>query len=184
MLPDPAWTFERIVLEVGPLSQWLVSGLAAAGLPPICIETRHTKAFLEAQPKNLFSPVHVKTQTNPAARGPADGGKLLRTRRSPSRTTSTGGCQLRPQGRHRRRSWLRAPYPRASGTMGCGRGGDARPTPSRKPLPSSRRRCAPRPSGRSPPCGIQSVPSILTPQNAPTTSRPQDMIWIVPMGND
>lgn len=37
---DPAWTFERIGLEAGPLSQWLFSGLAEAGVPVICIETR------------------------------------------------------------------------------------------------------------------------------------------------
>lgn len=31
----------RIGLEAGPLSQWLFNGLAQAGLPAICIETRH-----------------------------------------------------------------------------------------------------------------------------------------------
>ena len=31
-------------LEAGPLSQWVVSGLAEAGLPVICVETRHMKA--------------------------------------------------------------------------------------------------------------------------------------------
>ncbi|MHC2297594.1 transposase [Rhizobium mongolense] len=30
--------------------QWLFEGLARAGLPAICIETRHVKAFLKAQP--------------------------------------------------------------------------------------------------------------------------------------
>ncbi|MBN8190452.1 transposase [Salipiger thiooxidans] len=40
---------ERIGLEAGPLSQWLFEGLARAGLPVICIETRHAKAFLKAQ---------------------------------------------------------------------------------------------------------------------------------------
>ena len=49
MLKDPAWQLERIGLEAGPLSQWLFEGLAKAGLPVICIETRHTKAFLKAQ---------------------------------------------------------------------------------------------------------------------------------------
>src|SRR5690554_6869365 len=40
---------ERVGLEAGPLSQWLFEGLARAGLPVICIETRHAKAFLKAQ---------------------------------------------------------------------------------------------------------------------------------------
>ncbi len=67
----------RIGLEAGPLSQWLFSGLVEAGLPAICIETRHAKAFLKAQVNktdrndargiaqtmrvDLFWPVHVKT---------------------------------------------------------------------------------------------------------------------------
>jgi transposase len=46
---DPAWHLERIGLEAGPLSQWLFEGLAQAGLPVVCIETRHGKAFLKAQ---------------------------------------------------------------------------------------------------------------------------------------
>ena len=77
VLGNPAWQIVRIGLEAGPLSQWLFSGLAEAGLPAICLETRHTKAFLKAQINksdrndargiaqmmrvNLFRPVHVKT---------------------------------------------------------------------------------------------------------------------------
>jgi len=49
ILKDPAWRLERVGLEAGPLSQWLFSGLVEAGLPAVCIETRHTKAFLKAQ---------------------------------------------------------------------------------------------------------------------------------------
>ncbi|ESX18818.1 transposase [Mesorhizobium sp. LSHC440B00] len=90
---DPAWNFERIGLEAGPLSQWLFSGLAEAGLPVICIETRHTKAFLRAQPNksdridargiaqmmrvNLFRPVHVKTLTSQKRRTLLTARKLL-----------------------------------------------------------------------------------------------------------
>lgn len=77
VLADPACPLERVGLEAGPLSQWLFSGLAGKGLPVVCIETRHTKAFLKAQVNksdrndargiaqmmrvNLFRPVHVKT---------------------------------------------------------------------------------------------------------------------------
>src|SRR5579864_7645898 len=44
--------YARIGLEAGPLSQWLVNGLAEAGLPVICVETRHMKAVLKAQQVN------------------------------------------------------------------------------------------------------------------------------------
>jgi transposase len=79
-LLDPAWRFERVGLEVGPLSQWLFSGLAESGLPVVFIETRHAKAFLKAQVNmsdcndargiaqmmrvNIFRSVHVKTLTS------------------------------------------------------------------------------------------------------------------------
>src|SRR5258708_31091112 len=93
LLNDPAWRFARIGLEAGPLSQWLFSGLAEAGLPAICIETRHTKAFLKAQVNksdrndargiaqmmrvNLFRPVHVKTLTSQRRRALLTARKLL-----------------------------------------------------------------------------------------------------------
>lgn len=44
MLTEPAWNFERIGLEAAPLSLWLFSGLADAGLPVICIQTRSRSA--------------------------------------------------------------------------------------------------------------------------------------------
>ena len=93
VLQDPAWRLERVGLEAGPLSQWLYSGLAAAGLPVICIETRHTKAFLKAQVNktdrndargiaqmmrvSLFRPVHVKTLTSQQRRVLLTARKLL-----------------------------------------------------------------------------------------------------------
>src|SRR5260221_9478796 len=67
----------RVGLEGGPLSQWLYSALAVAGLPGICVETRHMRAMLNAQINNtdrnsargiahmiraaLYRPVHRKT---------------------------------------------------------------------------------------------------------------------------
>jgi transposase len=46
VLTNPAYHFKRIGLEAGPLSQWLFSALAEAGLPVICVETRHWKSDL------------------------------------------------------------------------------------------------------------------------------------------
>ena len=76
MLKSPAYR-KRIGLEAGPLSQWLFSALAEAGLPAICVETRHMQAVLKAQINKtdrndargiaqmmrvgLYRPVHVKT---------------------------------------------------------------------------------------------------------------------------
>jgi transposase len=76
--------YVRVGIEAGPLSQWLVNGLSEAGLPVICVETRHVKALLQAQQINksdrnaargiaqmmrvgLFKPVHVKTLSKYAA---------------------------------------------------------------------------------------------------------------------
>src|SRR6202790_3141081 len=70
--------YVRVGIEAGPLSQWLMSGLAEAGLPMGCVAARHMKALLKAQQINksdrndargiaqmmrvvLFKPVHVKT---------------------------------------------------------------------------------------------------------------------------
>ena len=77
VLTNPACHFKRIGLEAGPLSQWLFNALAEAGLPVICVETRHMRAVLKAQINKtdrndargiaqmmrvgLFKPVHVKT---------------------------------------------------------------------------------------------------------------------------
>jgi transposase len=49
VLKNPAYHFKRIGLEAGPLSQWLFSALAEAGLPVVCVETRHMQAVLKAQ---------------------------------------------------------------------------------------------------------------------------------------
>jgi transposase len=49
VLTEKPLAIERIGLEAGPLSQWLYSALAEAGLPVICVETRHMKAALRLQ---------------------------------------------------------------------------------------------------------------------------------------
>src|SRR5665648_1253 len=49
VLTNLGYHFKRIGLEAGPLSQWLYSALAEAGLPVICVETRHMRALLKAQ---------------------------------------------------------------------------------------------------------------------------------------
>jgi transposase len=77
VLMNAAYHFKRIGLEAGPLSQWLFGALAEAGLPVICVETRHMRAVLKAQINKtdrndargmaqmmrvgLYRPVHVKT---------------------------------------------------------------------------------------------------------------------------
>ena len=77
VLRNPSHQFKRVGLEAGPLSQWLYSALAEAGLSVICVETRHMRAVLKAQINKtdrndargmaqmmrvgLYRPVHVKT---------------------------------------------------------------------------------------------------------------------------
>src|SRR6202795_949584 len=108
VLCDPAWRLERVGLETGPLSQWLFSGLAEAGVPAICIETRHAKAFLKAQVNKsdrndargiaqmmrggLFQPVHVKTlaSQNEGRSSPLE--RYSRKRLLRSRTISVVCC--------------------------------------------------------------------------------------------
>ena len=77
VLTNKTYRFKRIGLEAGPLSQWLYSVLAEAGLPVICVETRHMRAALKSRINKtdrndargmaqmmrvgLYRPVHVKT---------------------------------------------------------------------------------------------------------------------------
>lgn len=74
----------RIGLEAGPLSPWLYEGLAHAGLPVVCIETRRMKVFASTSPvktdrkdaqaiaqamrMGFFQPVHVKGRASLEAR--------------------------------------------------------------------------------------------------------------------
>jgi len=96
ILADEALTIERIGLEAGPLSQWLFSELAEAGLPVICVETRHMKAALSAQVNKsdrndargiahmmrvgLYRPVHVKTLSSQKQRMLLTGRQLLQAK--------------------------------------------------------------------------------------------------------
>src|SRR5262249_39941546 len=77
VLTNAIYRFKRAGLEAGPLSTWVFSVLAEAGLPVICVETRHMRAVLKAQINKtdrndargiaqmmrvgLYRPVHVKT---------------------------------------------------------------------------------------------------------------------------
>ena len=93
-LKGVALPLARVGLEAGPLSQWLVNGLAEAGLPVVCVETRHMKALVQAQKVNksdrndargiaqmmrvgLFKPVHVKTLASQERRMLLTSRKLL-----------------------------------------------------------------------------------------------------------
>jgi transposase len=85
----------RVGLEAGPMSQWIITDLLEAGLPVICVETRHMKAVLKAQQVNksdrndargiaqmmrvgLYKPVHVKTLASQHERMLLTARKVLR----------------------------------------------------------------------------------------------------------
>jgi len=95
VLTEAEVEYTRIGLEAGPMSQWLVTGLLEAGLPVVCVETRHMKAVLKAQQVNksdrndargiaqmmrvgLYKPVHVKTLASQHERMLLTSRKLLR----------------------------------------------------------------------------------------------------------
>lgn len=97
MLTAAGFEYARVGLEAGPLSQWLVNGLVGAGLPVICVETRHMKAVLKAQQINksdrndahgiaqmmrvgLYKPVHVKTLASQEKRMLLTSRKLLQNK--------------------------------------------------------------------------------------------------------
>jgi transposase len=112
ILSNLAYHFKRIGLEAGPLSQWLFSALAEAGLPAICVETRHMQAVLQAQINKtdrndargiaqmmrvgLYRPVHAKTLRSQKLRMLLTHRKLLqskaRHRQRPARSCGTMRC--------------------------------------------------------------------------------------------
>jgi transposase len=122
-------TFTRIGLEAGPLSQWLYLGLVEAGLPAICIETRHVKAALKAMTvktdKNdargmaqlmrlgWFRPVHVKTLVAQEIRALLTARRLLLTKLCDIETSLRGilrgfGLKVGPVSKLRFESRIRA----------------------------------------------------------------------------
>jgi len=95
VLTNPSYHF-KLGLEAGPLSQWLFSALAEAGLPVICVETRHMRAALQAQINKtdrndargiaqmmragLYRAVHVKTLRSQKLRTLLTHRKLLQSK--------------------------------------------------------------------------------------------------------
>jgi transposase len=127
VLKNPAYHFKRVGLEAGPLSQWLYSALAEAGLPVICVETRHMRAVLKAQINKtdrndargmaqmmrvgLYRPVHVKTLRSQKLRmlltqSQAAAVEGHRYRERPARHVA----QLRPQGGRGRKGKVRGTH--------------------------------------------------------------------------
>ena len=108
VLTNPACNFKRIGLGAGTLSQWLYSALAEAGLPVICVETRHMRATLKAQINKtdrndargiaqmmragLYCPVHGKTLRIRSCGCCWPIASCCSRRPSPSRTTCAPPC--------------------------------------------------------------------------------------------
>src|SRR6188768_2159922 len=108
VLSNPLYHFKRVGLEAGPLSQWLFSALAEAGLPAICVETRHMRSALKAQINKtdrndargiaqmmragLYRPVHVKTLRSQKLRMLLTHRKLLQSKAIELRTICAPRC--------------------------------------------------------------------------------------------
>lgn len=88
--------YARVGLEAGALAPWLYERLARAGLPVICIETRHAHSVLKANPNKTdrsdargiadlmrtrtYRPVHVKTESSQRAQALVTARKFLKTK--------------------------------------------------------------------------------------------------------
>ena len=96
LLAKGDYACKRVGLEAGPMSQWLYAGLAAAGLPVICVEAQHMRSALAAQRNKtdrndargiaqmmrvgLYRPVHVKTMGSQERRLLLTARKLLQAK--------------------------------------------------------------------------------------------------------
>jgi transposase len=129
VLGNPAYRLKRVGLEAGPLSQWLFSALAEAGLPAICVETRHMRAVLQAQINKtdrndargmaqmmragLYRPVHVKTLRSQKLRMLLTHRKLLQSKAiaiAIDNDLRGTFAQLRPQGGRGRNGEVRGAH--------------------------------------------------------------------------
>ena len=103
VLKNPAYHFKRIGLEAGPLSQWLFSALAEAGLPVICVETRHMQAVLKAQinktdRNDARGIAHLRQQSR-TSRGSLESNQHLLAFIGPAKSTERDGAHRQPTGR-------------------------------------------------------------------------------------
>ena len=120
VLKNPAYHFERIGLEAGPLSQWLFSALAEVELPVVCVETRHMQAVLKAQinktDRNDARGIAIDDAGGTLSPGPCEDATQSETTDAadpPQASAVEGDCnrerstryftQLRPQGRNGRK---------------------------------------------------------------------------------
>ena len=143
VLAVPSLVIERIGLEAGPLSEWLYAGLVEAGLPAICVETRHMHAALSAQINKtdrndalgiaqmmrvgLYKAVHVKTPASQRSRVLLTSRKLLQRKVQDLENELHGilktfGLKVGVVGKSR----FEAPRPKAR-HRGCRSGGNRRP---------------------------------------------------------
>lgn len=67
-LQSTGLSFGRVGLEACPLSQWLYSGLAAAGFPVVCVEVRRVEAALNESHELRFLLVAVSCFSNSRTR--------------------------------------------------------------------------------------------------------------------
>jgi transposase len=89
--------YGRIGLEAGTFSSWLYYALVEAGLPVVCIETRHAKSVMKAQPVKTdrndaraiaqmmrtgwFRAIHIKSQESQRLRVLLNNRKCLTSKR-------------------------------------------------------------------------------------------------------